>query len=203
MKQHQTTTYFLLLMAFLFAFSSCSWFKKTSSSSEVKLKKGYTRHTNDTHGISVKFPSSWEVKINPSTKGENVKGYFKVAFNAVSPLEDKKDKYQENIGIVLVDLNALREYKLKKIKEGNTGEQAPSEATKISSSGMVRVNDLLASWVISKNYASDDGKLQLKQMAYTIEQGTTLYKIGWVGEAEKLPAYRAVIDKVVASLQFE
>ena len=193
---------------------SCDAFKNNPKTSETKVKGKFIHYTNEKLKFSIDFPKKWVIETNPKPK-KAVKNFLTMAYNAESPLENKNDAYQENIGVAVIDTLLLKAYlaptdpseeqisdeKAKEEKEKML--KAKTDATKVESNGTLSSPAGTVYWSVSKAYPSEDGKVTLKQMAYNLRKGVKQYKVGWVGEANKVEMYRPIVERIVRSITFE
>lgn len=216
----------LFLLATLLVVSNCSFFHGGGSDSSEIKKRGksgeYTEYYQTRYGFSAKFPSDWQVNLNPSQNSKELKRPYDVAISAISPREGSKDNYQEKISIVVVDRPAgtvvstpssnkggwqPRIYNKdpatrSSSKSGSTTVSSSSpDASRLAESGVATINGRSVPWYVSKTYYK--GGVSLRQMSYDIRFGDRVYKLGWAGDGKLLSAHRKILYRVVESFKFE
>lgn len=190
-------TWLSVFVVLVFALSSCAYFRQLTKKKKGPIKSpgGFTRYADEFENISIEFPNDWEVTVRPDQDAEKVKPYLTLVFTAKSPLT-KKDKFQEKIGVVVVDL-AHMEY-----SKART-EKRRSDASHISKAGFTQIAGEVAQWHVSRAYKAEDEETDIKQMGFDITKDTKLYKIGWVGESGELAKQKDLINRVAHSLKIE
>jgi uncharacterized protein YcfL len=157
------------------------------ASAAVEVKADYKLYENADKGISVQYPDSW-------TMQDNVQGAV-AAF--LSPVEDDKDRFQDNVNIATQDLQG-QDINIEQYTE-LTKQQIPTiitDATIISSES-VTVNGSEMQKLV---YTGTQGDFKLKwHQIFTIKDGQA-YILTYTSEENKYDNYVKEMEEMSETL---
>lgn len=163
-----------------------------ASSTPESTQEGFKRFVNEDKGYSIQFPSNWEVR----------KGMMGLDVFALSPMTGQEDSFRENVNVLSeklpqkVDLDGYYKASLDALKQEIPGFS-------LISSSPVEI-DGMKGYRIEFTHGSGQGDVDAIVIQYIlVDQGQKVTLITGAIEADKLPDYKPLIDKVAASLDYE
>lgn len=151
---------------------------------------GFSKYYNQEYSIEISYPNHWDV----------IEGYAGTLVSFLSPYDDTKDKFRENMNVIILrDLepvpNILQDFSLKSL----LSLQEEANPTKIITS----LTDATLSGIPAKiySYNQKEGKLKLFTFHIWTIQDFNAYILSWSGLKKDKDKFIPIFNEIIESFK--